>query len=76
MKNTDMGLLRVHFNMEESFIEFVVEDNGNELRMEDIELLQERLLNETSTDEMTGLMNIHRRLRLTYGEKAVFSLQE
>ncbi|MCG7381284.1 histidine kinase [Paenibacillus sp. ACRRY] len=69
-KNTDMGLLRVHFYMEESFIEFVVEDNGNELRMEDIELLQERLLNETSTDEMTGLMNIHRRLRLTYGEKS------
>lgn len=69
-KNTDMGLLRVHFNMEESFIEFVVEDNGNELRMEDIELLQERLLNETSTDEMTGLMNIHRRLRLTYGKKS------
>lgn len=69
-KNTDMGLLRVHFNMEESFIEFVVEDNGNELRMEDIELLQERLLNETSTDKMTGLMNIHRRLRLTYGEKS------
>lgn len=69
-KNTDMGLLRVHFNMEESFIEFVVEDNGNELRMEDIELLRERLLNETSTDEMTGLMNIHRRLRLTYGEKS------
>ncbi|MFK0524386.1 sensor histidine kinase [Paenibacillus illinoisensis] len=69
-KNTEMGLLRVHFYMEESFIEFVVEDNGNELRMEDIELLQERLLNETSTDEMTGLMNIHRRLRLTYGEKS------
>lgn len=69
-KNTDMGLLRVHFYMEESYIEIVVEDNGNELRMEDIELLQERLLNETSTDEMTGLMNIHRRLRLTYGEKS------
>ena len=69
-KNTDMGLLRVHFYMKESYIEFVVEDNGNELRMEDIELLQERLLNETSTDEMTGLMNIHRRLRLTYGEKS------
>lgn len=69
-KNTDTGLLRVHFYKEESYIEFVVEDNGNELRMEDIELLQERLLNETSTDEMTGLMNIHRRLRLTYGEKS------
>ncbi|WP_336781865.1 sensor histidine kinase [Paenibacillus illinoisensis] len=69
-KNTDTGLLRVHFYMEESYIEFVVEDNGNELRMEDIKLLQERLLNETSTDEMTGLMNIHRRLRLTYGEKS------
>lgn len=69
-KNTDMGLLRVHFYMEESYIEFVVEDNGDELRMEDIELLQERLQNETSTDEMTGLMNIHRRLRLTYGGKS------
>ncbi|WYU43576.1 histidine kinase [Paenibacillus sp. FSL K6-0108] len=73
-KNTSLGLLRVHFCMKDSYFEFVVEDNGNDLRTDDIELLQERLHNETNTDEMTGLMNIHRRLRLTYGKESGLSL--
>ncbi|WP_432644003.1 histidine kinase [Paenibacillus pabuli] len=73
-KNTSMGLLRVHFCMKDSYFEFVVEDNGNDLRTDEIELLQERLHNETNTDEMTGLMNIHRRLRLTYGKESGLSL--
>ncbi|WP_433956438.1 sensor histidine kinase [Paenibacillus taichungensis] len=67
-KNTSMGFLRVQFRMEANYVEFIVEDNGMDLQMEDIERLKERLHNETGTDEMTGLMNIHRRLILTYGE--------
>lgn len=66
-KNTTTGLLRVEFRMESSYAEIIVEDNGQELLTEDIEKLQFLLQSESKTDDITGLMNIHRRLVLTFG---------
>ncbi|WP_431523568.1 sensor histidine kinase [Paenibacillus amylolyticus] len=67
-KNTDSGLLIIGFNMEGSYAEITVEDNGSELDEQHIEALQQRLHKDGGTDEMTALINIHRRLVLTYGE--------
>ncbi|WP_367399893.1 sensor histidine kinase [Paenibacillus sp. 1781tsa1] len=67
-KNTASGLLIIGFNMDGSYAEITVEDNGNELEEQQIQALQQRLHNDGSTDEMTALINIHRRLVLTYGE--------
>lgn len=67
-KNTSAGLLRVQFHMEKSWAEITVEDNGHDLQTEDIEKLQNLLHSEAMTDDITGLMNIHRRLLLTFGE--------
>ncbi|WP_422395282.1 sensor histidine kinase [Paenibacillus amylolyticus] len=67
-KNTDSGLLIIGFNMEGSYAEITVEDNGNELEEQHIQTLQQRLHKDGGTDEMTALINIHRRLVLTYGE--------
>jgi two-component system sensor histidine kinase YesM len=47
-----------------------VEDNGHELEDHHIEALQHGLLEKSDSHEMTGMMNIHRRLVLTYGEKS------
>lgn len=67
-KNTTTGLLVVRFSLIGEYAEITVEDNGCETREELIQSIQDRLEQEDGTDEMTGLMNIHRRLRLTYGE--------
>lgn len=67
-KNTDSGLLIIGFNMEGAYAEITVEDNGNELEEQHIQTLQQRLHKDGGTDEMTALINIHRRLVLTYGE--------
>lgn len=67
-KMTDQGMLRVRFSMKGNIAEISVEDNGHELTDLHIHALQERLLEDGSSDEMTGLMNIHRRLVLTFGE--------
>lgn len=45
-----------------------MEDNGHDLQTEDIEKLQHNMHREAMTDDITGLMNIHRRLLLTFGE--------
>jgi len=46
----------------------LVEDNGPNLDDERLEKLQRLLETDDSTIETTGLLNIHRRLRLKYGE--------
>jgi two-component system sensor histidine kinase YesM len=67
-KMTDQGMLRVRFGIKEQIAEITVEDNGCELEDQHIAALQQRLQEKSLTDEMTGLMNIHRRLVLIYGE--------
>ncbi|MCI3922863.1 histidine kinase [Paenibacillus sp. TRM 82003] len=67
-KMTEEGLLRVKFETGASEARIVVEDNGSELSDEEIAAMQRRLERPAESHEMTGLMNIHRRILLTYGE--------
>ncbi|MEK5059115.1 sensor histidine kinase [Paenibacillus sp. FSL H7-0326] len=67
-KKTTMGLLIVHFHLKDEYAEITVEDNGSEMDDDHIHSLQERLEQDDGSEEMTGLMNIHRRLVLTYGK--------
>ena len=47
-----------------------MENNGNRLSDTEIEALQNRLDSTTESYEMTGMMNIHRRIILTYGRNS------
>lgn len=63
----ETGLLRVHFLYSENSLNIIVEDNGEELSDETLKTLKEKLdiSQKTSTDcEMTGLLNIQRRLSI------------
>ncbi|WP_442789527.1 sensor histidine kinase [Paenibacillus sp. CAA11] len=62
------GLLRVTFAQSSGEWTISVEDNGICLDDAEIEMLKEHLAHHTKSHEMTGLMNIHRRIVLTYGE--------
>ncbi|MBW5445227.1 HAMP domain-containing protein [Cohnella sp. CFH 77786] len=64
---TEEGKLRVGFGMDSGEVRIVVEDNG-EIPDSEIEALRNRLEHAPDAQEMTGLINIHRRLLLTYGE--------
>lgn len=67
-KKPDEGFLRVTFAMTPAHALIVVEDNGNGIRDDEIEALKNRLAHIDESREMTGMMNIHRRIVLTYGE--------
>ncbi len=62
------GLLRVSFDSSPDEIRISVEDNGAGISDDEIAALGNRLEDTDQSHEMTGMINIHRRITLTYGK--------
>lgn len=62
------GKVYVEFICEPRYLLVAVEDNGGELTDERLELLTATLQSNSEESEVTGMMNVHRRLQLKYGE--------
>jgi len=67
-KMMDEGLLRITFEMNPGEALIIVEDNGDILIDSELDTLKEQLASRGESIEMTGIMNIHRRILLIYGE--------
>ncbi|MGO4789100.1 sensor histidine kinase [Paenibacillus sp. 2KB_20] len=64
------GELWVHSKLRHDAFYIYVEDNGEFMTDEEIEALGKRLRYSTNQmEETTGLLNVHRRIRLRYGEE-------
>nr|WP_145163716.1 histidine kinase [Paenibacillus terrae] len=64
------GELWVHSKLRNDAFYIYVEDNGEFITDEEIEALDKRLLYSTNQiEETTGLLNVHRRIQLRYGEE-------
>jgi len=63
-----VGLLRFSIEVVEHGIILIVEDNGEQLTDETLSNIMARLASKEEDMETTGLVNVHRRLRLKYGE--------
>ncbi|MGF9911526.1 histidine kinase [Paenibacillus ehimensis] len=63
------GELWVHSERRDGDFLLYVEDNGRSITDEEIDLLQKKLrYSSNRIEETTGLMNVHRRIQLRYGE--------
>lgn len=62
------GLIVIRFEMKESEIHIVVEDNGESLTDKALQNIWDTLDNGDEHTETTGLVNIHRRVKITFGE--------
>jgi two-component system sensor histidine kinase YesM len=67
-KKTNGGLVIVQFEPGQDWLGIVVEDNGDELTDAALQSLERALYDDADSAETTGLINIHRRLRILYGE--------
>ena len=67
-KKSEEGLLSITFDKQQDAFRIIVEDNGEQLTDEQLMMMQYRLQHNNEENEMTGIINIHRRLILTYGE--------
>lgn len=61
------GILNVTFLKDDDILEVHVEDNGDQFTDIKITELKERL---NKTDEITGIINIHNRLKLFFGKRS------
>ncbi|UVI28954.1 sensor histidine kinase [Paenibacillus spongiae] len=69
------GFLSITFEETEDCLLIRVEDNGPFMDQERLEGLWALLSTDESTIETTGLLNIHRRLRMKYGDKGGIHLE-
>ncbi|NMO97707.1 sensor histidine kinase [Paenibacillus lemnae] len=62
------GIIEIRMKLVNDHLIISVEDNGQHLTDEQLQQLQERLQFSDLTEDMTGLFNVHHRLRLKYGK--------
>ena len=67
---TENGILHMHYCMDAHHLSILVENNGTPISEEEMEQLKQRLDTQSDQIEVTGLINIHRRMRLYFGEEA------
>lgn len=67
-KKSEDGLLSISFEKQQEALHIIVEDNGDQITDEQLLMLQDLLQHNDEENEVTGIINIHRRLILTYGE--------
>ncbi len=64
------GLLQVKFDILEHHLFIIVEDNGEEVSDPDIDEINRRINEAGDEIEATGIINIHRRIRLKFGNQS------
>lgn len=62
------GLIMIRFEEKDDEIRIIVEDNGEGLTDETIRRIESSLKDYSGHQETTGIVNIHRRIVITYGE--------
>ncbi|MED4954092.1 histidine kinase [Paenibacillus macerans] len=67
-KKVKDGLIAVRFEKASSQVRIIVEDNGDRLADEALERIRITLHDVRDQAETTGMVNIHRRIRITFGE--------
>lgn len=69
LERTEEGCLSVAFHRTGGLLQIIVENSGD-ISDQEIEQLRKRLNHTPETHEMTGMINIHRRLILAFGEES------
>lgn len=64
------GVIAVTFEDSGNMLDIIVEDNGSSMTDADIQNLQSLILHTGQESEITGILNIHRRIQLTFGEQS------
>jgi len=69
LENVEQGRLSVSFEVVGKLLRIIIENSG-EISDAELEELRHRLKRSSESYEMTGMINIHRRLQLAYGEES------
>lgn len=62
------GTVKISFNLRDKKLDIIIEDNGEELTDEILSNLQAELSSKDESIEITGIVNVHKRISLKFGE--------
>ncbi|WP_168735731.1 sensor histidine kinase [Cohnella fermenti] len=68
------GRLRISYRIEPERLSILVEDNGESLEEEVLDRLRRDMRHADHNEEVTGLLNVNRRLKLKFGEEGGMEL--
>jgi two-component system sensor histidine kinase YesM len=68
------GIINVAYSFDEHYFCVTVEDNGDELSQRDIDEVNHELKADHENTEITGLINVHKRLAIKYGNNSGVSV--
>lgn len=66
-KKEENGLLQIKFDISDQKLCIIIEDNGDEISDPDIDEISSKINSVGDEIEATGVINIHRRIRLKFG---------
>lgn len=66
----ELGIIEVRFSPGEHELDIVIEDNGSDISEDRLGELQRSVEQLGEDMEITGIINIHRRIRLVFGERS------
>lgn len=69
-KKKSSGIVAVNFQEHDTELDIIVEDNGSDMTYARLAELQQALECSGKEPEITGIINIHQRIRLVYGEES------
>ncbi|WP_242987647.1 histidine kinase [Anaerobacterium chartisolvens] len=69
-KKKNGGIIRINFEADEKGLNIIVEDNGDEMADARLSELQKALEYSREDTQITGIININRRIKLVFGEKS------
>lgn len=73
-RKQENGLLQIHFDAIDQKLFISIEDNGDDISDLDILDINRKLNCEDDELEVTGIINIHRRIRLKFGDESGISV--
>lgn len=75
-RKTSGGIIEIRMERKPRMLSIHVEDNGEEMGPGTLEALRRLLISADRTIESTGLLNVHRRLRIKYGGESGIYLSQ
>jgi two-component system sensor histidine kinase YesM len=69
------GIVRFAYVASENYIDFLVEDNNTKLPEADIVYIKNLLNPESAKKEVTGLLNVHKRIQILFGKECGISVR-
>lgn len=74
--NNTRGKINISFEYNDENLSINIEDNGSSIDESKLISMRESLYKEDFNQEITGMINIHRRLKMSYGENSGINIEK